>query len=281
MSLFFTQLLGELQKLFGRKRTYIGFGAFFAIELIVLGLLQLPKVQLSFRRLIERAGYGFEEYFSGLTLAFLILSWTIFLLGALYLSLVSGDVVSKEVEEGTMRMMLCRPVSRARLLLLKYSACAIYTFVLIIFIGITALITGLLRQGIGGMFVFAPLEGIFALYDFHEGFWRYLCALPLLALSLMTITSLGFMLSCFNMKPAAATICTLSGFFVDFIFRGIPYFESLKVYFMTAHMGTWANIFQARIPGLQIVEDYAYLLALDATFVIIGMMNFQRRDFKS
>jgi hypothetical protein len=31
----------------------------------------------------------------------------------------------------------------------------------------------------------------------------------LLALSLTTVTSLGFMLSCFNMKPAAATIVTL------------------------------------------------------------------------
>ncbi len=281
MTLFFHQLLGELQKLFGRKRTYIGFGAFFAIEMLVLALLQLPKVQNSFRRLIEREGYGFEQYFSGLTLAFLILSWTIFLLGALYLSLIAGDVVSKEVEEGTMRMTLCRPISRVRLLLLKYAACGIYTLALIVFIGVTALVTGLLRQGIGGLFVFAPLENVIALYEFGDGLQRYLCALPLLALSLMTITSLGFMLSCFNMKPAAATICTLSAFFVDFIFRGIPYFESIKSYFLTVHMGTWLNVFQPHVPRVQMVEDYAYLLAIDATFVVIGMLNFQQRDFKS
>jgi ABC-2 type transport system permease protein len=113
MSLFMLQLRGELRKLFARKRTYIGFGAFLLIELLVLGLLQLPRVQGSFRKMIERAGYGFEDYFSGLTLAFLILTWTIFFLGALYLSLVAGDVVSKEVEDGTMRMILCRPVSRS------------------------------------------------------------------------------------------------------------------------------------------------------------------------
>ncbi len=281
MPLFLLQLSGELRKLFSRKRTYIGFGAFLLIELLVLALLQLPKVQRSFERLIERAGYGFEEYFSGLTLAFLMVTWTIFFLGALYLSLVAGDVVSKEVEEGTMRMMLCRPVSRIRLLTVKYLACLIYTFALIFFIGFTALAAGLLRQGVGGLFVFAPLEGIFALYEFREGLGRFLAALPLLGLSLVCVTSLGFMLSCFNMKPAAATIVTLSIFFVDMIFRGIPYFESIREWFMTAHMATWLNVFRPHVPVLQMLEDYTYLLAVDLTFVVIGMAQFQRRDLKS
>jgi ABC-2 type transport system permease protein len=281
MSLFILQLDGELRKLFGRKRTYIGFGAFLFIEILILVLLQLPKVQRAFRQMIERSGYVFEQYFSGTTLAFEILRWTIFFLGALYLALVAGDVVSKEVEEGTMRMILCRPVARWRVLVLKYLACVIYTFALIFFIGVTALIAGLLRQGIGGLFVFAPVEGVFALFDFAEGIRRYLLALPLLSLSLVSISSLGFALSCFNMKPAAATIVTLSIFFVDVIFRNIPYFESLKQWFFTGHMATWLNVFQPRIPAAQMVEDYAYLLAANLTLVIVGVLHFQQRDFKS
>ena len=275
------QLGGELRKLFARKRTYIGFGAFLAVELLVLLLFQLPKVQRSYRVLIERAGYGFEEYFSGLTLAFIILTSTIGLLGPLYLALVAGDVVSKEVEEGTMRMMLCRPVSRLRLLSVKYLACLIYTFALILFIGLTALAVGIARQGYGGLFVFAPLEGVFALYDKDPGLVRYLASLPLLGLSLLVVTSLGFTLSCFNMKPAAATITTLSYVMVDFIFKGIPYFESLKQWFLTTHMATWANVYRPHIPWPQIAEDYAYLLAVNFTLVIIAMVNFHQRDFKS
>jgi ABC-2 type transport system permease protein len=281
MKLFILQLRGELRKMFGRKRTYIGFGAFLLIEILILILLQLPKVQRSFRHMIERSGYIFEDYFSGTTLAFEILRWTIFFLGALYLALVAGDVVSKEVEEGTMRMILCRPVARWRVLVVKYLACVIYTFALIFFIGLTALIAGLLRQGIGGLFVFAPVEGVFALFDFREGLERYLLALPLLGLSLLSISSLGFTFSCFNMKPAAATIVTLSIFFVDLVFRAIPYFESLKQWFFTAHMSAWLNVFQPQIPRAQMVEDYAYLIAADLTLVVIGMINFQQRDFKS
>jgi ABC-2 type transport system permease protein len=280
MNLFLRQFGGELRKLFARKRTYIGFGAFLGVETLVLILFQLPGVQRSYRGLIEKAGYIFEDYLSGLTLAFLILTSTS-LLGSLYLALVAGDVVAKEVEDGTLRMMLCRPASRLRLLGTKYLACTLYTFVLMLFIGLTALAMGVARQGYGGLFAFAPLDHLFELHDKHTGLVRYLIGLPLFALSMLTVTSLGFALSCFNMKPAAATICTLTYIFVDYIFRGIPYFESLKHWFVTTHMASWMHIFHPIIPWPQMTEDYAYLLAVDLTVVIIGAINFQQRDFKS
>jgi len=41
------------------------------------------------------------------------------------------------------------------------------------------------------------------------------------------------------------------------------------------------NIFQPHIPVPQMVEDFAYLMGVNATLVIIAMVAFQRRDFKS
>src|SRR5215218_266157 len=112
MRLFYLQLRGELVKLFARKRTYIGFGAYIVLEIIILALFQIPKVRRTFPgRAIAQLGGAFDEYFSGQTLALIMLLAT-FTLTMLYLALVGGDVVAKEVEEGTMRMALCRPVSR-------------------------------------------------------------------------------------------------------------------------------------------------------------------------
>ncbi len=281
MALFFFQLSNELRKLFARKRTHIGFVAFLLVEGLILFLVNLPKPRAHFRRLIEENGYVFERYFSGTTVALLMLMWTTFLLGALYLALVAGDVVSKEVEEGTLRMMLCRPVSRGRIVALKYIACVVYTFALVFFIGVTTLGVGMLYQGLGGLFAFAPMDGILALHETVPGLERYFAALPLLALSLTTVSSLGFMLSCFNMKPATATIVTLSVMFLDSIFREIPYFESLKPYFITTHMSAWLQVFVVYLPWWRLVEDYAWLLALDATFVCVALAVFQQRDFKS
>jgi len=281
MSLFFLQLYGELWKLFARKRTYLGFAVFIALEIVILLLFQLPKVQRAWRHLLEEAGYGFEQYFSGTTLAFQIVLWTTTLLGGLYCALVAGDIVAKEAEDGTLRMALCRPVSRVRLLAVKYLVCVIYTFALAFFIGLSALVVGIARQGTGGFFAFQPLEKLFVIYDFGPGLLRYIGFLPPLALSLLSVTSLAFMLSCCNIKPATATICTLSYFIADMIFRGIPYFESIKHWFITTHTESWYNVLRSPMPWQRMIEDYAYLLGVDATFVLVGVVIFSSRDFKS
>lgn len=281
MRVFLWQLGGELRKLFARKRTYIGFGAFLGAEILVLLLLRLPRVQRALERTLERAGYDPSAYLSGLTLGCLLLLATVFLLGALYLALVAGDVVSKEIEDGTLRMMLCRPVSRARILALKFVACLIYTAALTTFIGATALLAGLAHAGWGGLFVFAPTEGVFAVYEAWPGLARMALALPLLTLSLCTITSLGFCLSCLRMKPAAATVLTLSILFVDSILKNIPFFSAIREVFVTAKMSAWVLAFEDRIPWEAMLEDYAWLMAINATLVIVGAAAFQQRDFKS
>ena len=281
MSLFFLQMRNELHKLIARKRTYLGFAAFVAVEILLLLLLNLAKPKAGFRKLIEQNGYGFDQYFSGATLGLLMLMWTTFLLGALYLALVAGDVVAKEVEDGTLRMILCRPISRLRVGFLKYAACVLYTFALTFFIGITALVAGLLYCGWGGLFAIAPLEQLLAMHEAWPGLWRYLGALPLLGFGLVSISSLGFLFSCCEMKPAAATILTLSIFFFDSIFRSIPYFESLRGWFMTSHMTLWLRVFEYHIPWWRIAEDVTWLGALNVTFALVGLAILQQRDFKA
>lgn len=281
MNLFFVQTRGELIKLFARKRTYIGFAAFLITEIILLYLLGLDRVRGAITRVIEQAGYPAGEFLSGLTLALLILLWTVFLLGSLYLALVAGDVVGKEVEDGTMRMMLCRPVSRGRLLAIKVVAIIIYSLALSWFISLTALAAGLVNSGIGGLFVFAPMEKVFALHEFAPGLSRYFLASFLLGFALLTIPAIGFFLSCLNMKPATATIITLSILFLDTILKNIPYFDSLRPFFVTARMTAWVFVFEYRIPWARIVEDYMWLTAINATLFLLAWQVFFRRDFKS
>jgi ABC-2 type transport system permease protein len=280
-TLFFLQLRGELYKLFARKRTYIGFGVYVALEIAILALFQIPKVRRTFPgRMITRLGGVFEEYFSGQTLGLIVLMAT-FLLTMLYLALVGGDLVAKEVEDGTMRMTLCRPVSRVRLLLVKYAASIIYTFALIFFVGASALAMGYLKEGDGGLFVWAPDQEIMAMFPPGEGYARYFASWSFLALSSVTITTAAFVCSCFNMKPATATIVSLSYFMIDWIFFHLPYFEAIKEWFITGNMTTWANIFRPTIAWSQMLEDYAYLFGVNATLVIIAIVAFSSRDFKS
>jgi ABC-2 type transport system permease protein len=279
--LFLRQFSAELLKLFARKRTWIGFGAFLGLESLVLILSQTEKAKRGFRAFLESNGAMFEEYFGGLTLAFNMMALTVALLGAIFVALVAGDIVSKEVEDGTMRMTLCRPVSRVRVLGVKFLASLLYCFVLIIFIGATALLTGLAWQGLGSLCAVIPEEKLLAFYPPGEGLARYFAALPCFGLSFCTIVSLAFMFSCCNMKPASATIVSLAILFVDRILDFWPQFASFKPWFMTSHMVTWLNVFRSPLPWGRMVEDYLYLFGLNATFVLVGCTIFLRRDLKS
>lgn len=282
MSLFLLQFLGETKKLFARKRTYMGFIAFFCIEIALVILLQLPPVKLGVLRTLANNGYvDGEYYFSGLTLAFLVIVSAIFLLGSLYLALVSGDIVSKEIEDGTMRMMLCRPISRFRLLLVKYLACVLYTVVLTIFIAASALAVGLLYRGPGGLLVFVPEFSLFAVYDFEEGLLHFVMAIPFLAMSLVTISSIGFLFSCLRMKPSAATILTLSVLFVDFVLRIVPYLKSIEHYFLTFKMSRWVLVYEYQVPWAVLAENYVILGGVQLTLFTLAWLAVEFRDFKN
>jgi len=166
-------------------------------------------------------------------------------------------------------------------LLIKYFTVVIYTFSLVIFAGLSALCLGLLVRGTGGLFPLIPDVNLLVLYDFGPGLERYLGVLPCFGLSMLTLSTFAFQLSCWNVKPAAATISAITVFFVDWILHQMPYFQSYHQWMMTTHMNSWMNVFREPVPWSRMIEDYAYLLGLDATFFIVGAVVFASRDFKS
>ena len=145
--LFPTQLRGELKKLFARRRTWIGYGVFLAMEAILLFVFKLDRSQQHMRRLIERNGFAFDDYYSSLTVTYWVMGFSMFLLGSIFFALVSGDIVAKEAEDGNLRLVLARPVSRLRILLLKYAAVAIYTFSFVIFVGVSGYLMSVAALG--------------------------------------------------------------------------------------------------------------------------------------
>ncbi|MEM1443682.1 MAG: ABC transporter permease subunit, partial [Verrucomicrobiota bacterium] len=170
MTQFFRQLGWELFRLFARRRTYIGFGLFLGVEILFYILWTREKSAERMATFIERVAGGFEEYFSALTLAFLIVAFTMFVLGIVFVSLIAGDILAKETEDGNLRLLLARPVSRFRLLFVKFVSCQIYTTTLFLYVGVTALLVGILGQGWGGgMLVWTPEIPRVSLFPWEEG----------------------------------------------------------------------------------------------------------------
>lgn len=281
MRLFLRQFRWELFKLFSRQRTYLGFAGFLAFEILLVILMQRDDVRELIRRNIVKAGYTFDANFTGPTVAQFILGSTLTVLGALYLALVAGDIVSKEIEDGTMRMVLSHSVTRWRVLLVKILTCAVYTVVLTVFIAITSLAIGLAFEGPGNLFIFNAEESVAVSYAFQDGMMVYFFgALPLLIVSNLTVSAIAFMLSCLDIKPAAATIATLAFFLSDHILRSIPFLASIRHWFLTTRVASWVHIYDERVPWSQLAENYTTLAIVDLLAIGIGWWFFRRRNVK-
>lgn len=280
---FLRQLRGELAKLFGRPRTYIGYGVFLVMEAIILFVFKLERSQRSMRELIERNGLGFDDYYSSLTVTYWVMGFSMFLLGSIYFALVAGDIVAKEAEDGNLRLVLARPVSRLRILLLKYAAVALYTVTFVFFVGITGYLMAVAALGPeGGLFVWNHKMKVFAAFPgWGEGIGRLALSALGIGVSMITLSSIAFMFSCFRMKPAAATIMALSVLFVDLVLQEFPFFKPYEEYFVTWRMSSWVYLLENFISWPKIANSYVFLLGLNATLFVTGFAAFRLRDFKT
>ena len=281
--MFLRQLRGELRKLFSRPRTYMGYAAFVLMEVLILVVYKMGGGQRYMRDLIERNGYDFDYFFSSLSMTFTVMVVSIGLLGSIFFALVAGDVVAKETEDGNLRLVLARPISRLRLLLVKYVAVAIYTFTFVCFVGLSGYLMAVAAVGWeGGLFVAEPKMKVFAVYElWSEGFARLVGGATGIGVSMITLSSLAFMFSCFRIKPAAATILTLAVLFVDMILQNFPFFRPYEHYFITWRMSCWVYLFEEAVDWWKILDAYALLFGLNATFFLIGWLSFRLRDFKT
>jgi ABC-2 type transport system permease protein len=279
--MFVAQLTNELLKLFGKKRTYIGFGAFVLSQTAMMVMFKYTHWQSHFERLLAGNGYLASEYISALTVALVMVQPQILLLLPLYLALVGGDLVAKEAEDGTLRMILSRPISRLRLLQVKWVAGIIFAAVLVLALGAIALVFARFLFPWKGLFFFAPGNSTFGVFQPGKGLWLYTFATLLMALNAIVLLSVAFMFSCFNIKPAAATVLALSFLFMNLVMQHIPFFEQYENWFVTHHLECWLWVFQTPVQWAQIVQSEITLLAVSTTAVVIGAMVFQVRDIKS
>jgi ABC-2 type transport system permease protein len=102
-----------------------------------------------------------------------------------------------------------------------------------------------------------------------------------MAVNAIVLLSVALMFSCFNIKPAAATVLALSFLFMNLVMQHIPFLEQYENWFVTHHLECWVWVFQTPVQWAQILQSEITLLAVSTTAVVIGAMVFQVRDIKS
>src|ERR1041385_7178669 len=275
--MFLLQLRNELWKLFGKKRTYIGFGAFLIAQNAILLAFHFSKWEQHLERTLQNNGFPTFDYISALTVAMIMLIPQIILLMPLYTCLVGGDMVAKEAEDGTLRMILSRPVSRVRLLLVKWCAGAIFSAALVLALGAMAILFARLWFPWGGLAVILrPPEAGLHVFPAIVGLKLFATAHLIMAINATTMMTLSFSFGCFNMKPAAATILALSFLLLNLVLEDLPFFEDYHLYNLVHHFRAWISLFGEPIDWSRIAGSLCLLVGFNVTCLTIGVTGFYR-----
>jgi ABC-2 type transport system permease protein len=291
-----TLLRIELFKIFRRPRTYIPFAAIAAMVLIIqLGLKFDGKsyLELMMSSLSDSFYIPYSMILNGYLVAFVILN-TLLIQVPLLVALVAGDTVAGEANMGTLRLLVTRPVSRTRLMLVKFGASVIYTILLLVWMALLALLLSMLLFGTNDMLI--ARNNVMEQIGRADVLWRYIAAFGYATVALSTVAALAFLLSVFAENSIGPIVSTISIVIVLTILSEmrIPLYDNtVKPWLFTSHMLAWKGFFYsqsngegAAIPGTvenlpAILRSLGVLLAYIVAFVTAAIWAFNKKDILS
>lgn len=284
----------EVFKIFKRPRTYIAFIAVWAIvSLIQLAIYADGQKYMDF--VLKDVKDNFQVIgnpLNGYFVCFIILQ-TLLIHVPLLVALISADMIAGEANMGTLRLLITKPVSRAKLLVAKFVASSFYAVVLLVWIAMLGLFLSLFIFGTDGLINAKSSEII--LLNSNDIFWRYLCAFAYAALALITVSAVGFFFSIFAENSLGPIVATMSVIIVFTILSTleIPLFENVKQFFFTTHMIGWKGFFEMKetidgesIPGTirnlpAVLRSAGVLLAHIVILLGASILVFNKKDVLS
>ncbi|MBP6629115.1 MAG: ABC transporter permease [Kofleriaceae bacterium] len=276
----------ELVKLVHRRGSYVGFGLCLAFCLIVGVGFGLSKW-----RSLDRWGGGVvnpKAFINGPFFANFCLQIGFFALMPLLTAALGGGQLAGEARDGTLRVVLVRPIGRVPLYWAKVIATYLWVQAMVLFLVVLALLIGQVLYGGDRLMVFVwefRKAGPFVL-EARDWLWVVPLASLGAGLSLFVIAAFAMMLSAMTESPAAAQVAAVGTFLMSSVLHQLPE-ELLSSEFRqllpTVHMNFWHELYRLAHPRMgpdvdRIVTDLAWCGGLTVVFLVVGMVVFRRRD---
>ncbi|MEW6195194.1 MAG: ABC transporter permease [Bacteroidota bacterium] len=276
-----TLIYTELQKIFKKWRTYIGF--------IAIGIL-VPIVQTALyftgddyiralTRTFQDSFFMVGNLFNGYLVANLILN-SLFIHFPFLIVLVGGDILANEATSGTYRMLLTRPVSRFQVVTAKYIAGMIYVTILLAWLAFLSLGISCLIFGTGELISFRGKLIIFAADDV---LWRFASAYFFALISMGTVFALSFFFSSLVENAIGPIVATMALIIILLILSALPVeiLQNLSPYFFTSHMAVWSSFFDDPVDYADVWRSGSVLLGHIVGLYLITTYIFLKKDILS
>lgn len=275
-------LFNELIKTFAKWRTYIGFIAIgVLVPLVEFGMKwEGPSMMRGTLRSMEQDFIITGNIFNGFFITQIIMN-SLWVHVPFLISLVAGDVLAGEATGGTFRLMLIRPISRSRILFVKYLTTLLYTLTLVVFLGVVSLGLGVALFGTGDLVVAGG--GMITIIPKGELWWRFVAAFGAATWSMWCVASLAFLFSSLVENSIGPIIGTMTVIIAFFILSNLPveFFQNLSPYLFTSYLNVWHKFLEDPIPMTEIWTHLWRLAVFCIGFYGVTWYIFVRKDILS
>jgi ABC-2 type transport system permease protein len=195
---------------------------------------------------------------NGLFLVFTSLTVLLPFFLPLAVAVTSGESVAGEASIGTLRNLLVVPVSRTRLLVVKYAASVVFAFVCVAAVALVGVVVGLLLFPHGDVTL---LSGTTVSYA--EALWRSLLVLGYVTAMLAGLAAIGLFVSTLTEVPIGAMAATAVLAIISQIADSIPQISAIHPYLFSHPWMRFGDVLRSpmSVHGLQqgLLTQLAYL----------------------
>ncbi len=268
------RLLGsELGLVFGRRRNRVGLGVLFGLVVLVGIALKVSAV----RHPRSSAGDLMSAVAgNGIFLGFAGLSVEIALFLPLAVSVLAGDAIAGEANQGTLRYLLIAPVARGRLLVMKAVSLIIGGLVGATVVALAGLITGAVLFGVRPLTTLSGTQ-----LGIGDGLLRLLLAVAYLGAGLGALAMIGLFISTLTEQPIAATVATAMVSTLLWILDAVPQLDWLHPWLLVDRWLSFVDLLRDPVFTDRIVTGLWVDAAYAAVFLLLAWLRFRDKDVTS
>ena len=265
-------LRSELRLIVGRRRNQMGVLVLAAVPVMIAVAVKYSSPGS------RRGGNDFitAATSNGLFVALAALTIEIALFLPLAVAVLAGDAIAGEANTGTLRYLLTVPVTRTRLLAVKYVALMIGSFIGVLVVVVTGLIAGGVLFGLGPVTLLSGTQ-----VPLIEGLGRLLLAALYVGAGLTALAAIGLFVSVLTEQPIAAMIAVTIVSTAMWILDGITQLDWLHPWLLVHYWPAFADLFRQPMFLEEIGRGLLVALAYAVIFTSLAWARFGRKDITS
>jgi len=269
----FSFMKSELYVLFTRRRTW---AMLFTIALIPIFLA--IAVALSGSTIPPGEGPPFLDRVSqnGLFVGFTAMILAIPLFLPLTIGVVAGDAIAGEASTGTLRYLLISPLSRSKLLLIKFIGSGVFALAATITLMISAIAIGAILFPIGPVTL---LSG--DVISIPAALMRIFLVAIYVTISLLGLVAIGIFISTLTVIPVGAMAATVIFSTVSQILGSLPQIEVIHPYLPTYYWLGFADFLRNPMDFSSLISNILLQLSYIVIFGSFAYSKFASKDILS